>query len=117
MCSEWTIAEPDQTSVASISVHFDETLKSMAFTLSDGQSVSFGLDLSSNSATEASDPEGDVDQLSESRVDVRAPWQQVVGFQALLDSQERIQNLSVILFDCQPSAASHDSGKSELVRW
>ena len=28
------------------------------------------------------------------------PYQQVIGFQALLDTQNRVQSLSVIQFDC-----------------
>ena len=75
-----------ELSVASVEVKFDDELKGMIFDLSDGSFLAIG--------------EGGSELTNTERVEFKLPYQSLIGFSALLNSENKVESLSVIKFDC-----------------
>ena len=91
------MANQDMLSIESITVSFDDVLKGMTFDLSDGSSFTIGSSASENTNQE--------------KVEFKVPYQSLIGFSALLNTENMVESLSVIKFDC---VAGPNGG---LTRW
>ena len=71
----------------------------MSLTTSDGEQIQLGQD----------------NFAQKSKIDLNGPYQKLVGFSALLNSNKQVEGLSAVLYDCQ--LVLDEDSVQEYIRW